>query len=191
MFRDDVDRTDFCRRLARTIDRLGWRCHAFCLMTTHYHVLLDVEQDALQPGMHWLNGTYMQQFNRRIGRWGHVTGARYACRFVESDRHMLGVFRYVSLNPVVAGLCNRPQDWLWSSYRGTARYDQGFPFVDDGAIRAYFGDDPKRTTELLRTFVEEAVTEPGRGLSPEEPLGRSRRLPDDVEGLDDFREMTG
>jgi REP element-mobilizing transposase RayT len=165
MFLDDIDRTDFCNRLRSTIARRGWRCHAFVLMTTHFHLLLDVEEERLQPGMHWLNGTYAQQFNRRSGRWGHLTGARYFSVAVESDRHQLGCFRYIALNPVEAGLCKQPQDWLWSSYRGTAGYGEQFDFVDDSAIRAYFGDGP-RGTERLRAFVEEAVTAPRRGLSP-------------------------
>ena len=160
MSRDDVDRTDFCNRLGRTIRRKGWRCRGFCLMPTHFHLLVELDENTLQPGMQWLNGTYAQQFNRRHSRWGHLNGARYFCGGVESDRHLLRAFRYIALNPVAAGLCERPQDWPWSSYRGSAGYDRGFPFVDDGVIREFFGSEPAAATELLRAFVEEAVTEP-------------------------------
>src|SRR5581483_5492032 len=85
MFLDDVDRMDFCRRLARTIARFGWTCRSFCLMTTHYHLLLDVKLDLLQPGMHRLNGPYAQQFNARHGRSGHLRGDRYSATPVETD----------------------------------------------------------------------------------------------------------
>ena len=70
MYRDDFDRTDFCKRLSRTIRKYGWKCHAFVLMTTHYHLLVEVDQDALQPGMHMLNSQYAQVFNRRWAREG-------------------------------------------------------------------------------------------------------------------------
>jgi putative transposase len=159
MFVDDDDRTDFCNRLARTIRKQAWHLRAFCLMTTHYHLLLEVEENRLQSGMQWLNGTYAQQFNRRHGRSGHLNGSRYSSTPVESERHLLRCFRYIALNPVVAGLCERPQDWLWSSYRGTATYAPGFPFVEDKPIRELFGSGPK-ALEMLRAFVEEAVTEP-------------------------------
>jgi putative transposase len=154
MFVDDLDRTDFCNRLGRCVGKMGWRCRAFCLMTTHYHLLVEVDENRLQPGMHWLNGTYAQQFNRRHGRWGHLGGARYSATGVESERHLLRCFRYIALNPVIAAVRGQPQDWPWSSYRGTADYGRGFSFVNDNSIREFF-----RTAELLRTFVEEAATE--------------------------------
>jgi len=49
MFRDDFDRTDFCRRLERTIDKHAWTCHAFCLVGTHYHLLVEVEETHCSP----------------------------------------------------------------------------------------------------------------------------------------------
>jgi putative transposase len=161
LFRDDTDRTDFCNRLSRTVKSKWLRCCAFCLMTTHYHLIVDVADNALQRAMQWLNGTYAQRFNRRYGRLGHLNGARYFCKQIESDAHMLRAFRYVALNPVVGGLCERPQDWPWSSYRGTAGYARGFPFVDDAPIRSYF-DKGQAGRKALRAFVEyaDAVTEP-------------------------------
>jgi hypothetical protein len=128
-------------------------------MTTHHHLLLDVAENCLQPGMQWLNGTYAQQFNRRHGRWGHLNGARYSSTPVESERQLRECFRYIALNPVEAGVVERPQDWYWSSYRGTAGYDEGFSFVDDRSIRELFGPGPFGT-ELLRAFVEKRVTDP-------------------------------
>jgi hypothetical protein len=110
--------------------------------------------------MQWLNGTYAQQFNRRHGRWGHLCGARYSCGAVESERHMLRAFRYIALNPVSAGLCHHPRDWPRSSYSRTARYDESFSLVADHTIRDFFGPDLVASTELLRAFVEEAVTVP-------------------------------
>jgi putative transposase len=68
---------------------------------------------------------------------------------------MLRALRYIARNPVAAGLCKEPADWQWSSYRGTAGYDEGFPFVDPSTHRAYFGAEAPRSIELLRAFVEE------------------------------------
>jgi REP element-mobilizing transposase RayT len=156
MFIDDGDRMDFCGRLAREVDRFGWTCRAFCLMTTHYHMLLDVAANRLQPGMHRLNGQYAQEFNQRHGRWGHLVGERYGATPVETDGHMLRAFRYIVRNPVRAGLCQSPADWLWSSYRGCAALDGGFAFVDERPVRAYFGGDSAEALRLLREFVEDA-----------------------------------
>jgi REP-associated tyrosine transposase len=155
-FRDDDDRTDFCNRLSTVVLKLRWRCMAFALLTSHYHLVLEVEENRLQPGMKWLNGTYAQRFNKRHGRWGHLCGSRYSLVPIESRRQRMRAFRYVALNPVRAGLVERPDDWVWSSYAGTAGYAKAFPFVDDRPIRESFGDGPDGL-ELLRVFVEEAV----------------------------------
>lgn len=123
-------------------------------MPTHYHLLLGVAANSLQAGMHRLNGQYAQNFNRRHGRSGHLHGDRYHAEAVLTDGHMLYAFRYIARNPVEAGLCEGPADWLWSSYRGTAGLDGRFAFVDDAGTRDYFGGDSEVALRLLRNFVE-------------------------------------
>lgn len=154
MFTKNVDCHDFCRRLSKAIGQFGWECLAFCLMPTHYHLLLDVDENRLQPGMHQLNGQYAQAFNRRHRRSGHLHGDRYHLEPVTSVGHLLHAVRYIARNPVRDGLCRRPEDWLWSSYRGTARLDGAFAFVKDAAIRDQFGGDDPESILALRIYVE-------------------------------------
>jgi putative transposase len=160
MFIDDLDRTLFCNLLAGVVRKRQWLCHAFVLMTTHFHLLLEVENDVLQPGMQSLNGPYAQRFNARHGRSGHLRGDRYSAHVVESDEHMLNAFRYIVLNPVEAGLCSRPSDWIWGSYRGCVGLDKEFPFVDSSRIRAYFAAERDLASALLREFCRDFVTDP-------------------------------
>ena len=154
MFRDDVDRTDFCNRLSDATRRFGWSCLSVVLMPTHFHLLLDLEENALQPGMHRLFGTYVQQFNRRWGRSGHLKGGPYKHRPIEDDRDLLGIVRYIARNPVKDRLCEKPQDWYWSSYRGSAGYATAFPFVDDRLPLGALDEDRARASQLLRALVE-------------------------------------
>jgi putative transposase len=166
MFGDDVDRTDFCNRLAKTCRAERWTCAAFVLMTTHYHLVVQVDDDVLQPTMQWLNGTYAQRFNGRHGRWGHLCGSRYSLVRIRSGRQLRRTFRYLALNPVRAGLVERPEDWLWSSYAGSADYSElTFRFVDDTRIRSVFGEDEFGLARL-RDFVEQAVTKSLSGTVP-------------------------
>jgi REP-associated tyrosine transposase len=158
MFNDDIDRTDFCNRLGRTITKFGWACHAFCLMTTHYHLMVTVDENALQPGMRWLNGPYAQAFNLRWGRSGHLRGGPYGLRRIEDETQLLTCFRYVALNPVDGGLCTHPAEWPWSSYRGTAGYDDGFWFVTNDLVLDAIHDDRTKAQRLLRLLVEPEQT---------------------------------
>jgi putative transposase len=162
MFRDDFDRTDFCNRLTRTIERHEWSCHSFCLMSTHYHLLVEVVQDALQPGMHLLNGQYAQQFNRRWSRMGHLRGSPYGARRIEGETELLRCVRYIALNPVEAGMCADPSNWLWSSYPGTAGYGPGFSFVTNELVLGTLHEDVTRAQRLLRLLVEPPTT----GVTP-------------------------
>jgi REP element-mobilizing transposase RayT len=94
-----------------------WICTAYCLMTSHYHLVVETPNGDLAVGMHWLNGTYAQYFNRRHGRKGHLFGDRYFSREIRREEHALEAPRYVDLNPVRAGICASPEDWQWSSHR--------------------------------------------------------------------------
>jgi putative transposase len=154
MFRDDFDRTSFCNGLAAAHAKSTWTCVAFVLMPTHFHLILDLADDVLQNGMHDLFGPYAQSFNWRWARSGHLRAESYKLRLIEDDRDLLGVVRYIARNPVRDGLCDRPQDWYWGSYQGSAGYWKPFPFVDDTLVLGAIGGDVARARELLRDIVE-------------------------------------
>ena len=65
IFVDDVDRAHFLEILGDVVARYGWMCHAYCLMTNHYHLLIETPEANLSRGMHLLNGVHTQWFNRR------------------------------------------------------------------------------------------------------------------------------
>ena len=152
---DDVDRLTWIRLLVRVRDRHGWRVLAFCQMTTHVHLLLDVRDASLPAGMEYLNREYSRDFNARHGRSGHLVRKRYGSRRVQGARDLLGAFAYVSLNPVEAGVCNRPEDWRWSSYATTVGLTRDFPFVDARMVLAEVGDRVDR----LRAAVDARAAE--------------------------------
>ena len=114
---DDFDCRRFLRLLADVAHRFAWHCHAFCLMTNHYHVVLETSCSRLSAGFHRLNGLYAQAFNRRHGRRGHLFGDRFWSSAIEGEDHLLNACRYVVLNPVRSGLCERAEHWLWSASR--------------------------------------------------------------------------
>jgi putative transposase len=117
VFADDSDRRDFLSLLQDVGERWDWTFHALCLMTSHYHLVLESTRAGLSDGMHRLNAVYAQRFNIRHDRWGHLFGDRFACRMIESEEHLHTACRYVIQNPVDAGLCDRAADWPWSYSR--------------------------------------------------------------------------
>lgn len=161
LFRDDADRARFLSLFARAVADHDWACHAYCLMTTHYHVLLYTPDANLARGMKWLNGAYGQRFNRRHALRGHVFESRYYSVLIERESHLLELARYISLNPVRAGMCSTPDSWQWSSYPAWIGAARCPPFLTAGWLLAHFGSDQKRARSRLREFVLDAPDRPG------------------------------
>jgi putative transposase len=113
IFRDRDDRLEFLALLAAAVDRHMWRCHAFCLMDTHVHLVVEAALERVSRGMHVLLGVYAKHFNIRHGRHGHVFGDRYGARVIESEDVLRVTIDYVLLNPVRAGMVATSGDWPW------------------------------------------------------------------------------
>jgi REP element-mobilizing transposase RayT len=113
-FRTTDDRRFFLRLLGEVVTRCDWHVHAFCLMGTHYHAILETSRTLLSRGMQRLNGVYAQGFNQRYGRAGHLWGDRFVSRVIEDEDYLRVACGYVVLNPVRAGLCADPTDWAWT-----------------------------------------------------------------------------
>ena len=114
VFVDDEDRLEFLELLGQCVSRFGWRCIAYCLMGTHYHLLLETTVEEMARGLHRLNGVYAQRFNGRHERKGHLFGDRYSAWVVEDEDHLDATITYIVENPVRAGLCETPEEWRWS-----------------------------------------------------------------------------
>ena len=117
VFRDDEDRELFLATLAWVVERFGWRCHAYCLMDNHIHLLIDTPQPNLSRGMRQLNGVYTQRFNRRHRKVGHLFQGRFKAILVEKEGYLLELARYIVLNPVRAKMVKTPERYPWSSYQ--------------------------------------------------------------------------
>jgi putative transposase len=155
LYRDDADRLRFLRELARASGKFGWTCIAFCLMGTHYHLILEVERGALPAGMHSLNFRYAAGFNARHTMKGHVHGTRYNSSRITSEASLVYRFKYVARNPVEAGLCKSPADWPWSSYPGTVGVSPPHSFVDAHAVLACVEGPHDIAVGRLRRYVED------------------------------------
>jgi REP element-mobilizing transposase RayT len=146
----DADRELLLAILADVVERLEWICHAYCLMTNHYHLLIQTPQANLWQGMHMLNSRYVKAFQKRRGRAGHLLERRYRPILVERQEYLLEVARYVVLNPVRAGICRHAEDWPWSSYRATAGLAPRPHFLTTKWLLGSFGGSVRR----YREFVE-------------------------------------
>ncbi|MGH3072757.1 MAG: transposase [Gaiellaceae bacterium] len=115
-FLSPVDYSSFVHLFGVAIRRARWKVHAFCLIPNHVHLLIQTPEPTLPAGMQFLFATYVEEFNLRHGRRGTLVQGRYKAGLVETETHYLECLRYIASNPVGAGLCERAEDWPWSSY---------------------------------------------------------------------------
>ena len=153
VFLTDEDRERFLTILEDVVDRYGWRCYAYCLMTNHYHLALTTPEPNLGAGMGRLNQLYAQWFNHRHDRIGHLFQERYWSDVLETEAHMLAVIRYIAANPVRAGLCQRPREWPSSSARATAGIAPAPGFLDVEWVLKQFAADTGAASAAYQRMV--------------------------------------
>jgi putative transposase len=155
-FQSDRERAHFLEVVSKIVARFGWSCRAYCLLSSHYHLLVATPEPDLAAGMQYLNGGYGQWANWSRGERGHLFEGRYKSALVESSGHAYEVHRYVALNPVRAGLVRRPEDWRWSSTRALLGFEQPAPFLDLRAALELFDASVVSARRRLRSFLRDA-----------------------------------
>jgi len=165
IFLYERDRAQFLKIFGDVVARYGWICHAYCLMTNHYHLLIETPEANLSRGMHLLNGVYTQWFNHRHERVGHLLQGRFKAILVEKESHLLELARYIVLNPVRAKMVRSVRDWPWSSYRATSGQSDVPEFLTADWVLSQFDSDRVCAIRAYRRFVRE-----GKGVDVWEEL---------------------
>jgi REP element-mobilizing transposase RayT len=137
-----------------------WNVLAYCLMPNHFHLVVEAEVAELSLAMHRVNGVYAQRFNRVHGYRGHLFQGRFHANPIRDDAHLPGSVRYVMLNPVRAGLCERPEQWRWSSCRASIGLAPVPRFLSQDRLASALGTSPAGAARVLRDFVDAALAVP-------------------------------
>ena len=155
IFVDEVDCQRFLMLLDKVAFRYGWIVLGYCLMNNHIHLLVQVPEGGLSPGMQELLSGYACWWNRRHGHTGHLFRNRFYSKKVEGDAHLLTAAAYIDLNPVRARIVRRPDDWHWSSYRAHVGLEHPPELLANAAFLELLGPTPAKASETYRRFVLE------------------------------------
>lgn len=157
---DEADRVALVGGLARASERYRWRVHAFCLMDTHVHAVIETLEPTLGAGMKRLLGGYAFEFNRRHARYGHLFNGPFSASLVETGAYVIELCAYVVPNSVRAGLVRAAEDWRWSSYRATAGLVKSPFFLETRLVPETLDSDHKRAQALYRELVRATAERP-------------------------------
>jgi putative transposase len=121
-FREDRDHRVYLRLLDELSGRCGCEIHAYVLMTNHVHMLMTpTRTDGPSLLMKHVGQRFAQYINRKYDRTGSLFEGRFRSCIVDTDGYLLRCQRYIELNPVRAGMVERPCEYAWSSYRANAQ----------------------------------------------------------------------
>lgn len=160
IYESDADRQLFLNVLSDVCDRYNWLCHAYCLMSNHYHLLIETPDANLSKGMRQLNGVYTQAYNRSNNKVGHVFQGRYKGILVDKQSYLLELARYIVLNPVRAEMVRSAEDWSWSSYRATIGQAVSFNALTIEWLLSCFASKKSDAIECYKEFVSAGKRQP-------------------------------
>jgi putative transposase len=157
VFKSKKDREQFLSYLESAVVRYGAVIHAYCLMSNHYHLLLETPAGNLSQIMRHINGAYTTYFNVKRKRVGHLFQGRYKAILAEADEYAAELSRYIHLNPVMAGIAAKPEEYEWSSYRQLIGMTETQTWLTTSFILRFFGGESAR--DKYRKFVNEAINQ--------------------------------
>lgn len=116
-FFDDCDYRRYLEDLQEACEKYECDVHAYVLMTNHVHLLMTPQgEDSIAKVMQSVGRKYVRYINGTYKRTGTLWEGRYKASVIESETYLLRCYRYIELNPVRAGMTDRPMDYQWSSY---------------------------------------------------------------------------
>jgi len=151
--------------LESATERYGAQIHCFCLMSNHYHLLLETPRGNLRQILHHLNTSYTNYFNTKTGRAGHLFQGRYRAILLDKDHYAMELSRYIHLNPVRAHIVKNPLVYPWSSYKDYAGERTGWDWVKTQWVLSQISRNEKRARKGYQKFIEE-----GSGRAVKDPL---------------------
>ncbi|MHB8058188.1 MAG: REP-associated tyrosine transposase [Desulfuromonadaceae bacterium] len=157
VFKSQRDREKFLEYLASATERYGAAIHVYGLMSNHYHLLLETPEGNLSQIMRHINGAYTTYFNIKRKRSGHLFQGRFKAILVEADEYVTELSRYIHLNPVRAGIVEKPEQYKWSSYMSYTGRSRSPEWLKIGFILGCFDKQKVDAQSKYQAFVEDRL----------------------------------
>jgi putative transposase len=173
IFFNDGDRRLLNKIVARAIKTFETRAHAYCWMSNHFHLLLQIGTHPLARPMRQIASEYARAMQISLGTTGHFFERRYHANLVDADSYLLELVRYIHLNPVRAGIAASPSVFRWSShhaYLGTRADD----WVTTDFVLQMFSSEPSRAHGLWSHIGNSSIA---RRMKSRHPRLRSSARP--------------
>ena len=159
IFRKDLDRYDFVRRLGMILTETQTPCYAWALLPNHFHLLLRTGNVPISSVMRRLLTGYAGSFNRRYRRHGHLFQNRYKSILCQEDAYFLELVRYIHLNPLRAQVVESMKgldDFEFCGHKalvGKITYE----WMDTETVLSLFGRRVMEARKHYHAYIEEGI----------------------------------
>lgn len=157
IFLTDEDKCYFIKCLRQACRKYGAVTHTYCLMPNHFHLFIETTLAHLSRMMQYLITEYARYFNRKHERQGHLFQGRFRSVLVEVSNYAIELSRYIHLNPVRAGIVERPEQYSWSSFGYFMGKANPEPWLDTSTILKLFGDQRKAAQKAYSEFIAAGI----------------------------------
>ena len=178
IFSDDRDRFRFYDILLKSYERFRYRIVAFCLMSNHIHLAVQVGEVPLSRIIQNVAQRYTQWFNWRHQKCGHLFQGRYKAIMVDADSYLSELVAYLHLNPVRARVVQQPEQYPWSSHRAYLGKET-YPWLDCTVVLSQFSEKAGKAATMFASFVVGKTGQGHRGEFHGEKSLDSRLFGDD------------
>jgi REP element-mobilizing transposase RayT len=163
IFFSETDHEKFLHYVAEAKKKYGIKLHCYVLMSNHYHLVVETPKANLSKTMQYINGSYTTYVNIKRRRSGHLFQGRYKAIIVDRDNYLLELSRYVHLNPVRAKIVQKPEEYLYSSYRAYISKKENC-MVNESQILEMISGEKDQAKQGYKRFVDAAI-----GREPDDP----------------------
>lgn len=159
IFSDTDDFETLTELLKEIVDLWNTRISAYCLMTNHYHLLIQTPEGNLSRCMRHLNGVYTQRYNRAHGCDGQLFRGRYKAILVEQDSYLLELVRYIHRNPLRAGMVEKIDHYAWCSHPGYLSSSKKWSWLHKDFILTMLAPEIRNRRKAYREFITQEDSE--------------------------------
>ncbi|MBP1729764.1 MAG: hypothetical protein H6Q55_193 [Deltaproteobacteria bacterium] len=153
IFLGSKDYVSFLDLLHETIATWNLRVAAYCLMPTHYHLLVQTPGANLSRCMRHIDGVYTQRFNRARETDGSLFRGRYKSIVVGGDSYLLQLVRYIHRNPLRAGLSDSLEKYPWTSHRAYLSDAESWNWIHKEPLLTMLSPNGRGRITAYRRFV--------------------------------------
>lgn len=159
IFTGTKDYEGFVDLLHEALDLWQIKISAYCLMSNHYHLLIQTPLGNLSRCMRHINGVYTQRYNRLHGYDGQLFRGRYKAILVEEDSYLLELVRYIHRNPLRAGMVQKLDEYAWSSHHGYLSSAKKWDWIHKDIILSMLSTNKRKARHAYAQFMAQDDSE--------------------------------